>query len=259
MEFSRALAKDITYAESDIDRDHIVEQAAELVVYEKWCDKDVKVHNPTVRVFNRGDTPDQLAAAYSRIDVAVTSAQLDNQLCALDDLFGSEVSEEVNLLRIAIATKPSMYVAASDDKTITGDLVKEAGDSDPSMLQPQSTSSADSAASASKLKKPLRKKPINNDDGDEGDQDTSPSSKRHKSAGEELPRIRPAKTKKSGLADSLQGDSLLQFRASDGSRDPSSASQESNQFKITMEKSVRDLKEQLTDKFSAHFRSDWNP
>ena len=74
MELSRALAKDITYAESDIDRDHIVEQAAELFVYEKWCDKEVKVHNPTVRVFNRGDTPDQLAAAYSRIDVALTSA-----------------------------------------------------------------------------------------------------------------------------------------------------------------------------------------
>jgi len=252
MEFSRALARDITYAESDIDRDNIVEQQVELFVYEKWRDKDVKVQNPTVRVFNRGDTTDQLAAAYSRIDVAVTSAQLDNQLCALDDLFGSEVSEEVNLLRIAIATKPSMYVAASDDKTITGDLVKEAGDSDPSMLQPQSTSSADSAVSASKLKKPLRKKHINNEDGDEGDQDNSPSSKRHKSAGEELSRTRPAnKTKKSGLADALQGDSLLQFRSSDGSRDPSSASQESNQFKITMEKSVRDLKEQVTDKFSA--------
>ena len=203
------------------------------------------MQNPTVRVFNRGDTTDQLAAAYSRIDVAVTSAQLDNQLCALDDLFGSEVSEEVNLLRLAIATKPLMYVAASDDKTITGDLVKEAGDSDPSMLQPQSTSSADSAVSASKLKKPLRKKHINNEDGDEGDQDNSPSSKRHKSAGEELSRTRPAnKTKKSGLADALQGDSLLQFKASDGSRDPSLASQESNQFKITMEKSVRDLKEQ---------------
>jgi hypothetical protein len=49
----------------------------------------------------------------------------------------------------------------------------------------------------------------------------------------------------------LQGDALLQFRSSDGSRDPSSASLESNQFKITMEKSVRDLKEQVTDKFSA--------
>ncbi len=44
MEFSRALAKDITYAESDIDGNNTVEQAAKLFVYEKWCDKDVKVN-----------------------------------------------------------------------------------------------------------------------------------------------------------------------------------------------------------------------
>ena len=250
MEFSKALARDSTYAETDLDSANIVGQNAELFVYEKWCDKSVGVQNPTVRVFNRGDTPDQLASAYSRIDVAVTSAQLENQLCALDDLFGNEVSEEVTLLRLAMGSKSSMYVTASDDKTIAGDLAKEAGDSDPSMLQPHS-SSADSAVSASSIKKPLRKKPINKEDGDEGDQDISPSSKRHKSTGEELPRVRTAKTKKSGLADSLQGDALLQFRASDGSRDPSLASQEGNQFKITMENSVRDLKEQVTDKFSA--------
>ena len=38
MEFSRALARDITYTESEVDRDHIVEQSAELFVYEKRCD-----------------------------------------------------------------------------------------------------------------------------------------------------------------------------------------------------------------------------
>ena len=76
MDFSRAL--DVTYAETEADHDHIIEQSAELFVYEKWCDKEVKVQGPTVRVFNHGDTPDQLASAYSRIDVAVTSAQLEN-------------------------------------------------------------------------------------------------------------------------------------------------------------------------------------
>jgi hypothetical protein len=196
MEFSRALARDSTYAETDLDSANIVGQNAELFVYEKWCDKSVGVQNPTVRVFNRGDTPDQLASAYSRIDVAVTSAQLVNQLCALDDLFSNEVSEEVNLLRLAMGSKSSMYVAASDDKTIAGDLAKEAGDSDPSTLQPHSTSSADSAVSALSTKKPVRKKPINKEDGDEGDQDTSPSSKRLKSTGEELPRVRLLKQKR---------------------------------------------------------------
>ena len=53
------------------------------------------MQGPTVRVFNRGDTQDQLASAYSRIEVAVMSAQLENRLSALDDLFGSEVLEEV--------------------------------------------------------------------------------------------------------------------------------------------------------------------
>ena len=91
MEFSKALAQNVAYSASEVDRDNLVNQAAEQFVFDKWNDSEVKVKGPSFRGFNRGDTPDQLKSAYSRIDVALTSAQLDNQLCALDELFGNEV------------------------------------------------------------------------------------------------------------------------------------------------------------------------